>query len=72
LEAFRQVSLAQASELHMVALWTFQISAQLSRFALVVAPDLVAASGTSAFIHVRHIFFLWGTLSSRMRNILSR
>jgi hypothetical protein len=72
LEAFRQISLAQASEFHVVALWTFQISTQLSQFALVIPPDLIAATRTSALIHIGHIISLSSILSSRMRTILSR
>jgi len=51
----------------MVALWTFQVVTELSRFALVVSPDLVAASWASALVHIGYIISLRNSPSSRVR-----
>ena len=56
----------------MVALWTFQVVTQLTRFALVVSPDLVAATGASTLVHVCDVVFPRRGLPLGMRTALWR
>jgi len=56
----------------MMALWTFQVVAQLSRFALFVSPDLIAASWASALTYVSDVIFLRSRFSLGMRTTRSR
>ena len=40
----RKVALAKASELLIMALWTLDIETQLSRFSLLLSPDVITTS----------------------------
>ena len=44
----RKVALAKASELLIMALWTLDIETQLSRFSLLLSPDVITTSLSSA------------------------